>query len=90
MEHITPVARAAKIVGGLSKLASMVGVSAPTMYEWKTSARPVPIARCLSIEQATKGEVTRRDLRPNDWQHIWPELATGGQFAQAVHTIHAE
>jgi len=35
----------------------------------------VPIARCLAIERATSGAVTRRDLRPDDWQDIWPELA---------------
>ena len=31
---------------------------------------------CVSIEQATKGAVTRRDLRPEDWHRIWPELVT--------------
>ena len=27
-----------------------------------------------AIERATKGAVTRRDLRP-DWRDIWPDLA---------------
>jgi len=31
-------------------------------------------ARCVSIEQATNGAVTRQELRPDDWQDIWPEL----------------
>lgn len=31
-------------------------------------------ARCVDIERVTKGAVTRRDLRPDDWQRIWPEL----------------
>ena len=26
------------------------------------------------IEQATHGHVTRRELRPEDWWLIWPEL----------------
>jgi DNA-binding transcriptional regulator YdaS (Cro superfamily) len=30
---------------------------------------------CVAIEQATEGAVTRRDLRPDDWFLIWPELA---------------
>jgi DNA-binding transcriptional regulator YdaS (Cro superfamily) len=30
---------------------------------------------CSAIEKASQGEVTRRDLRPDDWQDIWPELA---------------
>jgi hypothetical protein len=28
----------------------------------------------VPIEQATAGQVTRRDLRPADWGAIWPEL----------------
>lgn len=31
---------------------------------------------CVSIERATDGAVTRRDLRPDDWHRIWPELVT--------------
>lgn len=34
----------------------------------------MPVARCMSIERATSGAVTRQDLRPYDWQDIWPEL----------------
>lgn len=29
---------------------------------------------CVAIEQATDGAVTRKDLRPDDWHRIWPEL----------------
>ena len=32
-------------------------------------------ANCVAIERATKGMVTRIDLRPDDWYRIWPELA---------------
>jgi DNA-binding transcriptional regulator YdaS (Cro superfamily) len=35
---------------------------------------PGPIY-CVAIERATAGAVTRRDLRPDDWAEIWPELA---------------
>lgn len=30
--------------------------------------------RCVAIELATKGKVNRKDLRPNEWEAIWPEL----------------
>lgn len=30
------------------------------------------------IEEITNGAVTRLDLRPDDWQRIWPELAKEG------------
>lgn len=56
-------------------LASKLGVAAALVSQWRTGARPVPIERCVSIEQATEGAVTRIDLRPNDWWLIWPELA---------------
>lgn len=29
---------------------------------------------CVAIEQASHGVVTRKDLRPDDWASIWPEL----------------
>jgi DNA-binding transcriptional regulator YdaS (Cro superfamily) len=31
-------------------------------------------ALCVAIEQSTAGVVTRKDLRPDDWAQIWPEL----------------
>lgn len=30
---------------------------------------------CAALERESAGAVTRRDLRPDDWQQIWPELA---------------
>lgn len=30
---------------------------------------------CVAIERESGGRVTRRDLRPDDWHLIWPELA---------------
>ena len=30
---------------------------------------------CAALERESAGAVTRRDLRPDDWQVIWPELA---------------
>lgn len=38
-------------------------------------------ANCVAIERATDGAVTRRDLRPDDWRDIWPELAEAGSAA---------
>lgn len=56
-------------------LARSIGVSPALLYQWRVGLRPVTIGRCLDIERATAGQVTRRDLRPDDWQRIWPELA---------------
>ena len=71
MDQRHPLDRAADAVGGTPKLAAALGVSAQAICNWKE--RGVPIERCLAIERATNGSVTRRDLR-DDWQAIWPEL----------------
>lgn len=53
-----------------------VGVSPALVYQWRTGRRPVPVEHCAAIEHVTSGVVSRRDLRPDDWARIWPELAT--------------
>lgn len=40
---------------------------------WK-HRESVPPEYCAAIEAATG--VTRQELRPQDWQAIWPELGT--------------
>lgn len=60
-------------------LARSIGVSPPMVSDWSTGKKGVPAERCVPIERATHGAVTRKDLRPDDWQQIWPELATGQQ-----------
>ena len=59
----------------VSELAGLLGVAPPTVAEWCSGRRPVPVRRCRAIEDATGGRITRKDLRPTDWQDIWPELA---------------
>lgn len=60
--------------GGLTSLARTIGAHAPDLSRWAAGERPVPIERCVAIEAATGGAVSRIDLKPNDWQLIWPEL----------------
>ena len=84
MENISGIGLAIQTMGGLTALARSIGVSAPTVHEWKTLKRPVPVGRCIAIEHATNGVVTRRDLRPDDWQNIWPELANRAQPNQTT------
>ncbi|MDO3524521.1 YdaS family helix-turn-helix protein [Ralstonia pseudosolanacearum] len=35
--------------------------------------RPDP-ENCVGLELATGGAVTRKEMRPDDWQLIWPEF----------------
>ncbi len=57
-------------------LGAAIGVHPVMVSQWAGGVKPVPLERCTAIEQATGGAVTRRDLRPDDWHRIWPELVT--------------
>jgi DNA-binding transcriptional regulator YdaS (Cro superfamily) len=59
---------------GLRPLLVAAGYSYQQIAHWKV--RGVPAKHCAAIESATGSQVTRKDLRPNDWQQIWPELVT--------------
>lgn len=73
---MNPIQRAVEQLGSQATLASALGIKQPTVSEWARGERPIPIERCPEIEKATGGAVTRRDLRPDDWHRIWPELVT--------------
>lgn len=70
-----PIERACAEVGSQTALAEMLGVSLSAVNQWVRGERPVPVQHCPAIERVTKGAVSRQDLRPRDWQAIWPELA---------------
>jgi DNA-binding transcriptional regulator YdaS (Cro superfamily) len=58
------IEKAALAAGGVSALASAIGVSAHAPYMWR-SRRSVPAEYCPAIERATKGVVRCEDLRPD-------------------------
>ncbi|MBD9419840.1 helix-turn-helix domain-containing protein [Achromobacter sp. ACM04] len=60
--------------GHQADLARSIGAHESDISRWANGSRPVPPVRCIAIERATAGAVTRRDLRPHDWQSIWPDL----------------
>lgn len=60
--------------GTAKKLAETLDVSMSYMSQMISGISPISIERCVEIEQATSGAVTRKDLRPTDWPKIWPEL----------------
>lgn len=59
------------------ELAAAINCDAAQVRQWRSedSGRRPGAAYCAAIERATGGRVTRRDLRPDDWAAIWPELA---------------
>ena len=80
-----PIDKAAEIVGSQTHLATVLGVSKGAVSQWKDESRRVPAAHCVAIERATNGAVSRRDLRPDDWQKIWPELAEPTDTKEPAH-----
>ncbi len=60
--------------GGLCQLAKTIGIAPSFLNQISKGRRSMPPKYCYGIELATKGQVTRKDLRPSDWHKIWPEL----------------
>jgi DNA-binding transcriptional regulator YdaS (Cro superfamily) len=71
---MSPIEQAFEIIGGVSAVARICGRSPQQVHQWKTGERPVPAQYCLAIEKASGGQITRRDLRPDDWHLFWPDL----------------
>lgn len=72
--HVIALAKAADECGGISKLAAALQVGQSVASNWKARETLLDAVHCVAIERLTKGSVTRRDLRPDDWHLIWPEL----------------
>lgn len=58
------IERAIEIAGGPSALASLLETSPNVVGNWRLR-KQVPADRCIAIESATEGRVTRHDLRPD-------------------------
>lgn len=76
---MNPLESAIAAVDGVGKLADAIGVRQSAISNWRARGTTPDAAYCVAIERATNGAVTRRDLRPDDWQKIWPELVTADQ-----------
>ena len=61
--------------GAASGLSRALGVAPSLVSQWASGDRPVPVDRCVAIERATNGAVTRQELLPDRWRAIWPEPA---------------
>ena len=87
MIFMNPLDKALQLCGGLSALAKEIDVSSARLGNWRL--RSVPIEYCLAIETATAGEVSRKDLRPDDWHKIWPDLAAASAPRRATDPVPA-
>ena len=50
---------------GSAKFAQDLGVSKAAVSHWRHNRYRVPADRCIDVERATGGAVTRYDLRPD-------------------------
>ena len=66
-----PIEEACDIVGSQAEMARILDVSPAMVNQLVKGLRPVPIEHCLTVERATKGRVTRKALRPKDFDRIW-------------------
>lgn len=62
--------------GRQAALAKHLGVSPPNVVAWTSGEKPIPMIHAAGIEIFTGGAITRRDLFPDTWHKVWPELAT--------------
>jgi DNA-binding transcriptional regulator YdaS (Cro superfamily) len=61
--------------GRQAALAKAINAHAPDLSRWADGSRPIPIQYGPVIERETGGAVTRKEMFPDDWERIWPELA---------------
>jgi DNA-binding transcriptional regulator YdaS (Cro superfamily) len=75
------IQKACELVGGQTSLAKLLteitgkNVTQQRVRNWAVRGDDVPTHFVAAIEKATCGRVTRKDICPNDWPSIWPELA---------------
>lgn len=60
--------------GNATRLAASLGIPLTYLSQMASGNRSVSAERAVAIEQHTK-VVTRKDLFPDNWQSIWPELS---------------
>ena len=66
-------------LGGTFAVAALLCIRPPSVSGWRDgrSVLAIPDDKLIRLAPAAeaRGIASRRDLRPDDWQQIWPELA---------------
>ncbi len=71
---------------GLTEAAKRIGESPQCVANW-VARGSVPVNKCAIVEEALEGRVSKLDLRPHDWQQIWPDAAAANDAArQTIRT----
>lgn len=62
-------------LGGPAAVAKLLDIKPPSVVGWRTHGIPDDKLIRLAPTCEQRGIASRQQLRPNDWQQIWPELA---------------
>ena len=75
MDKITATAMI-KLLGGCTRVSKMVNVSVPAVSMWQNGDIPYDklVILAATLEKESHGLVTRKNLFPNNYKLIWPEL----------------
>lgn len=60
---------------GIKKTAMELGIATSFLSSIAHGRRSLPAKYCYTFEKISNGEITRKDLRPNDYHLIWHELS---------------
>ena len=73
MKSAEAAKEASRLLGSQAEMARRLCVTAPTVNQWCSGERAVPVRRALQIEALTGGAVNRADLCPTfPWGQIPP------------------
>jgi len=54
-------------------VAQALGVTPPVVSDWVSGKKAIPAERCQAIVAFIGGEVSLKELRPDDWHKYWPD-----------------
>ena len=75
MDKITSTAMI-RLLGGCTRVSKLVNVSVPAVSMWQNGDIPYDklVILAATLEKESHGLVTRKNLFPNNYRLIWPEL----------------
>ena len=65
------------LLGGTTKVAKLIGVSPNAVSMWRKNNIPYAqfIFLAATLERESHGLITRKDIFPDSYHIIWPEIA---------------
>jgi hypothetical protein len=75
MEKISSTAMI-RLLGGCTRVSKIVNVSVPAVSMWQNGDIPYDklVILAATLEKESHGLITRKNLFPNNYKLIWPEL----------------